>query len=218
MKQAQYLNKILSINALQAFYRKDGRWFHSLFKFPGVLFDANGYVLFENQNAYLEEPKLQKGMRLHVKDGIKSLSSYTKFSKNQIELIIGFDATSFLYGNNEESPIRVKREIELILRNKNFVEKLKNLYSNTCQICDETIMLSINRWYSEIHHIIPLGQPYNGKDSLNNMICVCPNCHVKLDFNTIELGERFLSKIRHEISSDSISHHNSIYRNLNINL
>ena len=39
------LIKILDIEAKQALYREDGKWYHNLTKFPGVLFDKGGYFL-----------------------------------------------------------------------------------------------------------------------------------------------------------------------------
>ena len=33
------------------------------------------------------------------------------------------------------------------------------------------------------------GIPHNGPDKLENMICVCPNCHVLLDFGVIRLNQ-----------------------------
>lgn len=37
------LQKKYGINAEHALYREDGKWYHHFKKFPGVLFDAQGY-------------------------------------------------------------------------------------------------------------------------------------------------------------------------------
>jgi 5-methylcytosine-specific restriction protein A len=37
------LNRLWKVNAKHALYREDGRWYHQLQEFPGVLFDANGF-------------------------------------------------------------------------------------------------------------------------------------------------------------------------------
>jgi len=55
------LNKILSIEAKHALFRYDGRWYHHLNLFPGVLFDSNGYVRFESENHYLSHPDCSIG-------------------------------------------------------------------------------------------------------------------------------------------------------------
>ncbi|WP_443945757.1 HNH endonuclease [Pedobacter sp. AW1-32] len=207
--KGSYLNKILSINAKHALYREDGKWYHNLTKFPGVLFDKNGYIIFNNEESYINNPKLQVKKDLHITDGIESLANYVKFSKRERELINIID---FVAEDNEEHTIRVIREIEIILRKRNLVEKIKKLYNSTCQLCDTQVVIGDKKYYSEIHHIIPLGKPHNGIDALENMVCVCPNCHIELDFKAIPLNENMFKVIRHTISSKSIKYHNSLYK------
>lgn len=79
----KYLNKILLLGAEHALYREDGKWYHNLKRFPGILFDKNGYILFKNEKAYLSHPHLQVGTELHVKHGIKDLSGYIRFTEQQ---------------------------------------------------------------------------------------------------------------------------------------
>ena len=64
--------------------------------------------------------------------------------------------------------------------------QLKNDYKNRCQICGKTIQLA-GVLYSEVHHLKPLGK-HNGKDSKSNMIVVCPNHHVQLDYGAIAIN------------------------------
>lgn len=206
-----YLNKILSINAKHALYREDGKWYHNLIRFPGVLFDKNGYVIFNNEEDYIKSPNLQIKKDLHITDGIESLANYLKFTKREKELINGVDFGGEYKGNNEESTVRIIREIEIILRKKNLVEKIKKLYNNTCQLCKTQVVIGENKYYSEVHHIISLGKPHNGVDAIENMICVCPNCHIELDFKAIPLNENMLKLTRHTISLKSIEYHNSLY-------
>jgi hypothetical protein len=40
------INRELALGAEHARYHKDGNWYDQLQKFPGVLFDINGYVAF----------------------------------------------------------------------------------------------------------------------------------------------------------------------------
>jgi putative restriction endonuclease len=35
--------------------------------------------------------------------------------------------------------------------------------------------------YAEACHIKPLGRPHNGPDTPENILCLCPNCHVLFD-------------------------------------
>ena len=100
---------------------------------------------------------------------------------------------------------RYKIETYRILRDTELARKLKLLYNNKCQLCGLTIELK-NGTYSEAHHIKPLGKPYNGPDKLENIIVVCPNCHVKLDYGAIKIEQ--LKECKHNISQEYIDLHN----------
>lgn len=173
------LNKVLGINAKHALYRDDGKWFHHLKEFPGALFDRNGYIIFYSKSEYDKHTALQHGIDLHVKDGISTLKDYISFSNEQKRKIV-FDLN---YEVTEDS-IRQLREVQLIVRNPRLVKKLKEIYSNACQICGVKLKIKKGRYYSEVHHIKPLGSPHNGPDKIENMICVCPNDHVLLDLGS----------------------------------
>lgn len=105
---------------------------------------------------------------------------------------------------------RTLREINIISRNPNLVRGLKTLYGNTCQICGTKIKIKDEVFYSEVHHIKSLGQPHNGPDSVKNMLVVCPNCHVMLDFKTIKILKdkiKFLEP--HKVDDSLIEYHNN---------
>jgi glycosidase len=53
------LNKLWRVDAAHALYLEDGKWYHHLERFPGALFDFNGYVLFRTREDYLNSPYLQ---------------------------------------------------------------------------------------------------------------------------------------------------------------
>lgn len=76
-----------------------------------------------------------------------------------------------------------------------------------CQLCQHSVELQDGLRYAEAHHLQPLGSPHDGPDIEGNVICLCPNCHVELDYGvrtlrmediTVVLGhvidERFISK------------------------
>ena len=52
MITAKKIEKIVKTGALHVLYREDGGWYHQLKKFPGVLFDDRGYVIFETKEDY----------------------------------------------------------------------------------------------------------------------------------------------------------------------
>ncbi|HXD00733.1 MAG TPA: hypothetical protein VN048_15430, partial [Verrucomicrobiae bacterium] len=67
------------LGAQHALYRRDGKWFHHLQRFPGILCDESGFVRFRTKEEYQKHPSLQHGQDLHVPDGIASMSSYIRF-------------------------------------------------------------------------------------------------------------------------------------------
>jgi len=65
-------------------------------------------------------------------------------------------------------------------RNSELSARLKMLYKDKCQICGSTFVIpGTERYYSENHHIVPLGK--KGNDIDKNIIIVCPTCHKKFD-------------------------------------
>ena len=206
MKGAE-LNRILNIGAKHALYREDGEWYHHLIKFPGVLFDKYGYLVINTEADYLGHPELQHGVDLHVKNGISGLKDYIPFSGEEMRKMI---LTS--KGYVDEESIRIIRQVGVIERNIQLVKKIKNQYDNTCQICGTKLKIKKDLFYSEVHHIKPLGSPHNGPDKLENMICVCPNHHVLLDMGAIELELDDLQVLNHKIGDEFISYHNIVIR------
>jgi|ERR1043165_7642172 5-methylcytosine-specific restriction protein A len=70
------LKELFNVDAQHAFYDKNGKWYHHLKKFPGVLFDRKGYVRFSTQQEYLNCRHLQFGKTVHVPSGISSIAKY----------------------------------------------------------------------------------------------------------------------------------------------
>lgn len=72
------LNKVWKVGAAHALYREDGKWYHHLERFPGALFDFNGYVVFQTREDYERSPYLDRGHDLHVPDGISKMPGYVR--------------------------------------------------------------------------------------------------------------------------------------------
>jgi 5-methylcytosine-specific restriction endonuclease McrA len=105
-------------------------------------------------------------------------------------------------------PERVRQEIYRILRDTAMARAVKEAHQYRCQICGQTLMLGDGTPYAEAHHIVPLGTPHNGLDVRDNILCVCPNDHVLLDYGAIKLDENRLEGIGKQF----IGYHNeSIY-------
>lgn len=110
-------------------------------------------------------------------------------------------------GNNE--PERKYTNTYRVLRDTNLARKLKLLHDNSCQICSLKIQMPNGKFYSEAHHIIPLGKPYDGPDSPENIIVLCPNHHVMFDYGAIRFNSKEVRLVSgHVISKNSIDYHN----------
>jgi predicted restriction endonuclease len=105
---------------------------------------------------------------------------------------------------NPGQPERVKQETYRILRDTILARMVKESNQYRCQICGQVLKLKDDVPYAEAHHIMPLGAPHNGPDVRDNILCVCPNHHVLLDYGAIKLDETYLKNI----GSKYINYHN----------
>jgi len=61
----------------QARFHRDGHYYEHLTKFPAALCDRSGYVIFENEEEYKKDNKLQLGQQVNVdKPGISAMPKY----------------------------------------------------------------------------------------------------------------------------------------------
>lgn len=72
------LNSLWNVGARHALYRETGDWYQNLKKFPGALFDAHGYVLFETEADYRGCPQISIAQTTHVPGGIHSMPRYVR--------------------------------------------------------------------------------------------------------------------------------------------
>lgn len=107
-----------------------------------------------------------------------------------------------------EMPSRIQTEISRVVRDTKTARELKRLYAGQCQLCGNRLEIAPGEFYLEAHHLKPLGHPHDGPDRRQNLICVCPNCHVLLDFNVRPLSSRSLKLALHEIGEEFVSYHN----------
>lgn len=61
------------------------------------------------------------------------------------------------------------------------------MYNFKCQVCHSQINTNTGP-YAEAAHIQPLGTPHNGPDTLENILCLCPNHHVMFDFGGFSIA------------------------------
>ena len=106
-------------------------------------------------------------------------------------------------------PTRVMVHDYRILRDTAIAAKAKNIYNYRCQICPAILQAPSGARYAESHHIKPIGFPHNGPDILENVLCLCPNCHAQLDYGIIPIDVRRLNiHTSHQIHKDFILYHN----------
>lgn len=230
------LNEIWNVGAKHSLYREDGKWFHQLKNFPGALFDANGYVVFQTEEDYLNSPYLQIQKDLHVPQGISTIPDYVRITGNKRLLLLSqqikqvqekksqyLSRTIEPSGNETITPLkavdfvesnlqpgRVLTEIYRIIRDTKIAQMVKYLHDYQCQICGNAINLGKNKFYAEAHHIRPLGGNHKGPDIVENILCVCPNHHAQLDFGAIKIDSKRLRTIPgHEVGEEYINYHNS---------
>jgi putative restriction endonuclease len=84
---------------------------------------------------------------------------------------------------------RAETTIQRIVRNTAHAIRVKELHDFTCQVCGVRIATPRGE-YAEGAHIRPLGEPHNGPDELDNILCLCPNHHVMLDRLAIYIDDR----------------------------
>src|SRR5690348_6183586 len=73
------LNKFYKLGAAHALYREKGDWYHALQRFPGILFDAEGCLIFQSEDEYNACEGLKKGPdpnHIHAEGGIKAFAGY----------------------------------------------------------------------------------------------------------------------------------------------
>jgi hypothetical protein len=104
---------------------------------------------------------------------------------------------------------RVVQEIYRILRDTELSRFVKSIYEGVCQLCGTFIELPNGSRYAEAHHIKPLGRPHSGPDVKGNIICLCPICHVKMDYGLLffDLNKLTLHE-KHKINVEYVDYHN----------
>jgi len=115
---------------------------------------------------------------------------------------------------------RQKGTILRLVRDTKISRDIKRLYKFKCQVCGIAIKAK-NGLYAEGAHIKPLGNPHNGDDNTDNLLCLCPNHHVMFDKGVFsikdnleligeESGKLFLHK-SHIININNIRYHRSLH-------
>jgi len=125
--------------------------------------------------------------------------------KRVVQFFSSEQSTPFAVDIKEPEPtIKYSVTTYRVLRDTALARRIKTDNDYKCQICRERILLGTDNPYAEAHHVKPLGSPHDGPDHLGNIVCVCPNCHVKLDYGTIKIDQNIFKNILPEF----IQYHN----------
>lgn len=105
---------------------------------------------------------------------------------------------------------RANYSISRLIRDTELSRRIKKYHNNVCQVCTTKLEIGDNLFYSEGHHVKPLGEPHNGPDTEDNIIVLCPNCHVLCDNFNIRLDQNELEKTGRKLNKEFIDYHNKI--------
>jgi len=117
-------------------------------------------------------------------------------------------------------PPRSTATVSRVIRNTQIGNIAKELYDYKCQVCGNRLETPSGA-YAESCHIKPLGKPHNGPDTLDNVLCLCPNCHVLFDMHALsiqndlfipETGNKLTLRSNHKINLDYIDYHRKLSR------
>ena len=81
---------------------------------------------------------------------------------------------------NEQPERRQTAPRSQVVRDVRLATWVKEKHNFSCQLCGERIETPTGG-YAEAAHITPLGNPHNGPDQTSNLLCLCPNCHIRFD-------------------------------------
>lgn len=115
---------------------------------------------------------------------------------------------------------RAESTVQRIVRNTEVSRRVKELHGYICQMCGEVIPI-VGGAYAEGAHIRPLGRPHDGPDVESNVLCLCPNDHVRFEFGTYvveddmtitdRIGGRSVGSLRtlsgHDVDRSQLAYH-----------
>jgi putative restriction endonuclease len=155
---------------------------------------------------------------------------HSGFKVIRFRLIKANDLNSALTGNQlvnrpiessgNRTPSRKETTVLRIVRDTRQAKKIKQLYDYKCQVCDLSLETKSGK-YAEAAHIKPLGMPHNGPDTLDNLLCLCPNHHVLFDnggfvidenMNLVGIDGELTVHSRHKINIEYVQYHKEHYQ------
>lgn len=134
-----YLNEAWGVRAAHALYIHDGHWYHQLRRFPGALFDGDGYIKFDTEEAYRSCEFLQIRKQISVPKRISAIPGYIRVTASDRVLAAeALVSEEFSADNIEDSRKRIVRSIVQRQGRPAFRSRLLKVYDHACCItgCD----------------------------------------------------------------------------------
>lgn len=168
-----------NVDAVHARYSHDGHWYATLEGFPGVLFDANGYVRFETEDEYRNSPHLSIGKQISIrKPGISAIPQYVRVLESNLSPDLDVDIHSITVDEGQRRLVlHLQRE-----RKRSIVDKKKKQAATLdCEVCGFSSSCTYGgtaEKYCEVHHLIPLHKVEGTtKTRMEDLAILCANCH-----------------------------------------
>jgi len=192
--RATELNKKWKVGAKHALYIHDGHWYHCLTKFPGALFDKNGYILFATEDQYRASAYLKiykEANQVSIKPpGISAIPGYVRVKSATVS-----EADVYAEELSDEGERRLRLHFESERKPQNAKAKKQSATSLVCEICGFSFLTFYGpaaAQYCEVHHLVPLKSLSRAaRVKLNDLAILCSNCHrvVHLRYPPYELEE-----------------------------
>ena len=177
------LSRHWNVSVRHALFSETGNWYHHLTKFPGALFDAKGYLLFETEKEYLACTSLNIKRDIWVPHGISSAPGYVQVVIDGSEYIPPASSHSGSKTNAihyEGNPVSVN--LTIYERDRGARNECLKHYGYRCSACQ----FDFARTYGEIatdmihvHHLTPVSRvaETHEVDPIRDLRPICPNCH-----------------------------------------
>ncbi len=110
------------------------------------------------------------------------------------------------------SPDRRERRSRALVRDQANVDWIKSLYDDTCQVCRIQLMTDAGA-ISIGAHIQGLGKPDNGPDVVENMLCLCHNCHAIFDSGSFYINDdcKTITWLHESVGGGALAHSKELF-------
>lgn len=176
------LNVLWGVGARHALYIYDGHWYHQLERFPGALFDENGYLLFQTEAEFRNCRHISIGKDVSVpKPGISAIPGYVRVVGSGLRLAavppeeVPSDA-SFAEG------AAVRIHVNRYERDPRARARCIEHYGPICVVCGFDFAKRYGSFlagFIHVHHLTPLGSIRGSYrvNAVRDLRPICANCH-----------------------------------------